>query len=201
MLATALIASNRVKGYLAVAADRGALQPDRSPRSPSTSPTAGTATERSAPPSSRSSPKLWILLGALHFRSPGVVDRAEARRILRILVATVAMVPPLLLLSGAAARRAGRRRGGRLRPSRRWRSATSRSGELRDVLGVRVPVKVRPRAARVADGDAMPARDEMRTSRSIRARRSIPVRERRVRVARSGPQARLSWHHRAPRLG
>ncbi len=41
--------------------------------------------------------ELWVTLGALHLRSPGVVGRSDAWRIVRIVAASAAMVPALLL--------------------------------------------------------------------------------------------------------
>jgi O-antigen/teichoic acid export membrane protein len=100
VLATALIAANRVKGYLAVAAIAACFNPILSAVAIQiTDNRYGNGAIGAAAITVLT--EFWILLGALHFRSPGVVDRVEIKRILRILAATAAMAPFLLLLSGA----------------------------------------------------------------------------------------------------
>ncbi len=100
VLATALIAADRVKGYLAVAAIAACLNPIASAVAIQiTDSRYGNGAIGAAAVTVLT--EVWILLGALHFRSPGVVDRAEFKRILRILAATAAMAPFLLVLSGA----------------------------------------------------------------------------------------------------
>jgi O-antigen/teichoic acid export membrane protein len=44
--------------------------------------------------------ELWIMAGAMYLRAPGVVDRTEVGRIVRILAASAAMVPVLLVSAG-----------------------------------------------------------------------------------------------------
>jgi O-antigen/teichoic acid export membrane protein len=100
VLATALIAADRVKGYLAVAAIAVCFNPIASAVAIQiTDSRYGNGAIGAAVITVVT--EVWILLGALHFRSPGVVDRAEFKRILRILGATAAMAPFLLLLLGA----------------------------------------------------------------------------------------------------
>jgi len=96
VLATALIASNRVRGYLGVAVIAACLNPiacvvlirltdHRYGNGAIGAAIATVGTE------------LWIMAGALHFRSPGVVDRSEVGRIGRIVAAAAAMVPFLFI--------------------------------------------------------------------------------------------------------
>jgi len=96
VLATALVASNRIRGYLVVAAIAAVVNPiacvvlvnitnDRYGNG-----ALGTAILTVGI-------ELWVMAGAMHFRSPGVVDRYELRRIGKILVASAAMAPFLLL--------------------------------------------------------------------------------------------------------
>jgi O-antigen/teichoic acid export membrane protein len=100
VLATALIAADRVKGYLAVAAIAACFNPILSAVAIQiTDSRYGNGAIGAAVITVVT--EVWILLGALHFRSPGVVDGTEAKRILRILGATAAMAPFLLLFSGA----------------------------------------------------------------------------------------------------
>jgi O-antigen/teichoic acid export membrane protein len=96
VLATALMASDRLNRYLAVAAIAAVVNPiacvvaigitDRRYGNGAIGAAIITvATE------------LWVMLGALHFRVPGVLDRTEVGRIVRITVATATMAPVLLL--------------------------------------------------------------------------------------------------------
>ena len=99
VLATALIAADRVKGYLAVAAIAACFNPVLSAVAITfTDHRYGNGAIGAAAVTVLT--ELWILLGALHFRSPGVIDRAESIRILRILAATATMAPFLWLTSG-----------------------------------------------------------------------------------------------------
>ena len=101
VLATALVASNRLKGYLVVAAIAAVAEPDRMrDRHQHHRHRYGNGAIGAAIVTVVT--ELWVMVGALHFRSPGVVDRAEVGRIGRIVAATAAMVPFL------CSRRAGR---------------------------------------------------------------------------------------------
>jgi O-antigen/teichoic acid export membrane protein len=100
VLATALIAADRIKGYLAVAAIAACFNPILSAVAIQvTDNRYGNGAIGAAVITVVT--EVWILLGALHFRSPGVVDRTELKRILRILAATATMAPFLLVVSGA----------------------------------------------------------------------------------------------------
>jgi O-antigen/teichoic acid export membrane protein len=100
VLVTALIASDRIRGYIAVAAIAAVFNPILSAVAIQiTDSRYGNGAIGAAVITVLT--EVWILLGALHFRSPGVVDRAEAKRILRILLATAAMAPFLLVTAGA----------------------------------------------------------------------------------------------------
>jgi O-antigen/teichoic acid export membrane protein len=96
VLATALVASNRLNRYLVVAAVATLANPflcifainvanDRYGNGAIGAAIVMVVTE------------LWVTVGALFLRSPGVIDRTEVGRIARILVASVAMVPVLLV--------------------------------------------------------------------------------------------------------
>ena len=96
VLATALIASNRLKGYLVVAAIAAVLNPiacliainitdNRYGNGAIGAAMVMVATE------------LFVMVGALHFRSPGVVDRAEVGRICESSPRPRSMVPVLML--------------------------------------------------------------------------------------------------------
>jgi O-antigen/teichoic acid export membrane protein len=96
VLATALIAADRLNRYLIIAAIAAAANPilcviaisitdDRYGNGAIGAALVMVATE------------LFVTIAALYLRSPGVVDRAAAGRILRVLAATALMVPVLLL--------------------------------------------------------------------------------------------------------
>ena len=99
VLATALVASNRLKGYLIVAGIAATLNPIASAIAINITDTRyGNGAIGAAMVTVAT--ELWVLVGALHFRSPGVVDRTELGRIGRIVAATAAMVPFLYLSAG-----------------------------------------------------------------------------------------------------
>ena len=99
LLGMALVAADRVKGFLGVAAIAAVLNPiacivlipiadSRYDNGAIAAAIVTVATE------------LWIMAGALYFRSPGVVDRTEVRQIGRIVAASAAMAPVLLVSAG-----------------------------------------------------------------------------------------------------
>jgi O-antigen/teichoic acid export membrane protein len=99
VLATALIASDRLKGYLVVAAIAACLNPVVSAIAISiTDSRYGNGAIGAA--ITTVATELWILGGALYFRSPGVLDRTQLGRVGRILAATALMAPALLLSAG-----------------------------------------------------------------------------------------------------
>jgi O-antigen/teichoic acid export membrane protein len=96
VLATALVAADRLNRYLFVAAIAAILNPiacviavnitdSRYDNGAIGAAIVMVGTE------------LWVMIGALYLRAPGVLDRAEVGRILRITAATAAMTPVLLL--------------------------------------------------------------------------------------------------------
>jgi O-antigen/teichoic acid export membrane protein len=96
VLATALVASNRLNRYLIVAAVAAVGNPilcvfainytdDRYGNGAIGAAVVMVVTE------------LWVTIGAIYLRSPGVIDRHEVGRIARILAASAVMVPVLLV--------------------------------------------------------------------------------------------------------
>jgi len=99
VLATALVACDRVSRYLWIAVGAAILNPilcviavnvsdSRWQNGAIGASVVTVATE------------VWVMIGALVLRAPGVIDRAETGRIARIALACAAMVPVLLLASG-----------------------------------------------------------------------------------------------------
>jgi O-antigen/teichoic acid export membrane protein len=100
VLAIALVASERINRYLYVGAVAAVLNPigcvllinfaeDRYDNGAIGAAIVTVVTE------------LWVMSWAMQMRSPGILDRAEMGRVMRIVAATVAMVPGLWITSGA----------------------------------------------------------------------------------------------------
>jgi O-antigen/teichoic acid export membrane protein len=99
VLGTALVASDRVRRYLWVAASAAVLNPTlcfvliRVTDQRYSNGAIGAAIITVAT-------ELWVMLGALRLRSPGVMARPDVIHLARILAASAVMIPVLLLASG-----------------------------------------------------------------------------------------------------